>query len=72
MQSQNGGSLSAETLTQKEQVVVQSLDGESVSAVAGKEVPMSVDEGHDDAMLNDLIDANDISCRRMSWNQVRL
>ena len=59
-QSQDGGSSSAETLTQKEQVVVQSLDGESVSTAAENEVPMSVTvvEGQD-AMLNNLIDAND-------------
>ena len=72
LQSQNGGSSSAETSTQKEQVVVQSLDGESVSAMAGKEVPMSVAvaEGHDDAMLNDLIDANDEGVNQLSRNEL--
>ena len=71
LQSQNGDSSSAETLTQKEQVVVQSLDGESVSAVAGKE-PMSVAvaEGHDDAMLNILIDSNDEGVNQLSRNEL--
>ena len=72
MQSQDGGSSSAEILTQKEEVVVQSLDGESVSAVAGKEVPMSVAvaEGHDDTMLNDLIDANDEGVNQLLRNEL--
>ena len=70
LQSQDGGSSSAETLTQKEQVVVQSLDGESVSASG--EVPMSVAvaEGHDDAMLNDLIHANDEGVNQLSRNEL--
>ena len=51
---------------------MQSLDGESVSAVAGKKVPMSVvvAEGHDDATLNDLIDANDEGVNQISRNEL--
>ena len=69
-QSQDGGSSSAETLTQK--VVVKSLDGESVSAVAENEVPMSVAvvEGQDDVVLNDLIDAYDDGVNQLSRKEL--
>ena len=52
--------------------IVQSLDGESVSAAAGNEVPMSVavDQGHDDAMLNYLINPNDEGVNQLSRNEL--
>ena len=51
---------------------MQSLDGESVSAAAENEVPMSVAvaDDHDDAMLNNLIDANDEGVNQLSRNEL--
>ena len=71
-QSQDGGSSSAQILTQKKHVVVQSLDDDSVSTAAENEVPMSVAvvEGQDDVVLNDLIDAHDEGVNQLSRNEL--
>ena len=48
------------------------LDGESVSTAAGNEVPMTVavDDDHDDALLNDLIDVKDEGVNQLSRNEL--
>ena len=70
---EDGGNSSAVNLMQKKQVVVQSLDGENVSAVAENEVPMSIAvvEGQDAVMLNDLIDAHDDGVNQLSRNELK-